>query len=634
MAYGYNGKILHINLTDETYEIETPDELFYRTYMGGGCLGAYYLLKEMKANVDPLSPENVLVLSASVVTGAALAGFSRHAVTCKSPLTNAFLDSEAGGWWGPELKFAGFDAVVIKGRAKNPVYLYIHDGELSIKDAGSYWGKVSGEAQEQIREDLGEKTARMLIIGTGGENLVRYACILNECRHSNGRGGSGAVMGSKNLKAVVCKGTKKTINIFDKDTVKYHAKWFADNYLDNPACKSNKIYGSSDYISQQVQFEELPTKNFKYGSIENGENLSGKYMAGTILQKTERCYACQISCKRVVKTDEPYNVDPFYGGPEYETIAAFGSNLGITNIELVAKAHELCNKYSLDTISTGMTISFAIECFENQLIKEKDTDGLVLEYGNEQLIIDLIEKIAHREGGFAKLLGEGSRIASEKIGKGSNAYAIHTKGMELALHDPRVKTGVGLGYACSPIGGDHVVVEHDNDFDEFAPQIFVDQAKPLGLLKRVNAKTLAPEKIRNYVYLQNHFSFMDSLTLCVLTFAPVRAFSMKHLVDMVSGITGWETSLWEIMKLGERRVNLAKAFNIREGFGRKDDMLPKRMFETLTKENSEDAVIDENELNQAIDLLYEMMNWDKNGRPRKAKLHELDVSWVIDEIYT
>lgn len=632
MPFGYNGKILHVSLTDGTFNTEEPDEVFYRTYMGGGCLGAYYLLNEMNGGEDPLGPENVIVFAASVLTGAPLAGFSRHAVATKSPLTGAFLDSEAGGYWGPELKFSGFDAVVVKGKSPKPVYIYINDGKTEIRDAGKVWGCITGSAQESIRQEIGEPKARMLIIGPAGENLVRYACILNECKHVNGRGGSGAVMGSKNLKAVVCRGTNKP-EFADREKVLEYGKWFAANYMNNPANRSGHDYGSADYVSHQVEMEEFPTRNFKHGNIKDGENLSGTHMAETILTKTERCWACQVTCKRVVKTGPPYNVDPFYGGPEYETLSAFGSNLGITNIEYVAKANELCNKYGMDTISTGLTISFGVEAFENGLLTTEDTEGLILRFGDEGLVLDLIERIALRRGRIGVLLAEGSMRAAEKIGKGSDRFAIHAKGMELALHDPRVKTGVGLGYACSPVGGDHVVVEHDNDFDEYAPEIFIEQAKPLGILRRINSRYTGPEKVRNYVYLQNHFSFLDSLTLCVLTFAPVRSFTMKQLIDIMDAITGWETSLWEVMKLGERRVNLAKAFNVREGFRRKDDKLPQRMYEDLLRENFENVKIDKEEFEKAIDLLYEMMNWDEEGRPRKAKLHELDLGWVIEKIY-
>jgi len=632
MPYGYNGKILHVNLTDGTIWVETPDEIFYRTYMGGGCLGAYYLLKETKPGIDPLGPENVIIFAASILTGAPAAGFSRHAVVTKSPLSGVFLDSQAGGFWGPELKFAGYDAIVVKGKADKPVYLWIKDGEVEIRDASNAWGKVTGEVQEIIRKELDEPRARMLLIGPAGENLVRYACIMNECKDANGRGGSGAVMGSKNLKAVVCRGTNK-IEMKDRETFMKHSRWFAQNFMQNPANRGGHIFGSSEYVEFQMDHEEFPTYNFKEGFIEGGEKLSGHSMRETILVKGEGCYACAVACKRVVKSEGKYNVDPYYGGPEYETCSALGSNCGITDLTAVAKGNELCNKYSLDTISTGASIAFAMECYKEGLLTKEDTDGLELNFGDADVMLKLIDKIAMREGKLGDLLAEGTKRAAEKIGKGAEKYAMHTRGVELAMHDPRAKSGVALGYAVGAIGGDHVVVEHDTDFDEYAPDVYLDQVKCLGLLRRLNAKILTPDKVRNFVCLQNHFSFMDTLTLCVLTFAPVRSFTMKMLIDMMDAVTGWENSLWEVMKAGERRTNLTRVFNYREGLRRKDDTLPDRMFETLKKVHLEDIKLDRKEFGDAIDLYYEMMNWDEEGRPRKAKLIELDVAWAIDEIY-
>lgn len=632
MPYGYNGKILHINLTDGTSWIEKPDELFYRTYMGGGCLGAYYLLKETKPGIDPLGPDNLLILAASIVTGAPGAGFSRHAVVTKSPLSGVFLDSQAGGFWGPELKFSGYDAIVIKGKSPKPVYLWIKDGNLEIRDAASVWGKTTGEAQEMIRAELAEPKARMLLIGQGGENLVRYACIMNELKDANGRGGSGAVMGSKNLKAVVCRGTSK-IEMKDPDTFLNHAKWFAQNFKKNPANRGGNMFGSSEYVDFQMDHEEFPTNNFQSGYIEGGEALSGHAMKETILVKGEGCYACAVACKRVVKSDGKYSVDPKYGGPEYETCSALGSNCGITDLVAVAKGNELCNKYSLDTISTGATISFAMECFEKGLLTLEDTGGLELKFGDADTMLKLIEMIANREGKLGNLLAEGSLRAGQSLGNGAEKYAMQTRGVEIAMHDGRAKSGVGMGYAVGAIGGDHVVVEHDTDFDEFAPDIYLEQVKSLGLLRRINAKVLNYDKMRNFVYLQNHFSFMDTLTLCVLTFAPVRSFTMKALIDMMDAITGWENSLWEVMKVGERRTNLARVYNYREGLRRKDDTLPDRMFEPLKKRELEDVQLDRQEFDEAIDLYYEMMNWDEEGKPRKGKLVELDIAWAIDEIY-
>jgi len=646
MPNGYNGKILRVDLTTKQISVEEHDEVWYRTYMGGGCMGAYYLLNEMEKGVDPLSPDNLLIMAPSIMTGAPAAGLSRHAVVTKSPLTHTFLDSQGGGWWAPELKFAGYDAIVIKGKSENPCYIWIKNGAVEIRDASHVWGKITGEAQEDIRAELGEPKARMLIIGPGGENMVKYACILNECKHANGRGGSGAVMGSKNLKAVVVKGDSKSLKFADYDKILKISKWFAENYMDNPSNKSGYYFGSADYLTHQTEWSELPTNNFALGNIKDAENLSGTTMAETILTKRERCFACPVTCKRVVKTGAPYNVDPFYGGPEYETLSALGSNCGIVDLEAVAKANELCNKYSLDTISTGVTIGFAMECYEKGLLAAEDCDGLDIRFGNKDVMLELVERIAHRKGRIGNLLADGVKILSEKIGKGSENFAIHTKGLEVALHDPRVKTGVGMGYACGAIGGDHVVVEHDNDFDEFAPDIYVEQAKPLGILRRVNSMSVGPEKVRNFCYLQDHFSLFDSLTICVLTFAPVRTFKMKHLVELLDAVTGWETSLWELMKLGERRTNLAKAFNYREGFRRKDDKLPERFYSALVKENipivefpgmnKEKMLapkIDKEEFDAAIDLMYEMMNWEEDGRPRKARLHELDVGWAVEKIY-
>ncbi len=632
MPHGYNGKILHVDLSSLTTQVESPDEVFYRTYMGGGCLGAYYLLKETKPGIDPLGPENVIIFAASILTGAPVPGLSRHVVITKSPLTGIFLDSEAGGFFGAELKKAGYDAIVVKGKADKPTYLWIKDGEVQFKDASHLWGKSTGDSQAAIRDELNEAKARMVMIGPGGENLVRYACILNECKHANGRGGSGAVMGSKNLKAIVCRGSLD-LNFFDKEAVRDCASWFARTYKDNPVNDGLQKFGSAEYVDYQMEHEELPSFNFQTGSIEGGERLSGENMTHTILVKGEGCYACPVACKRVVAAEEPFKVDPLYGGPEYETISALGSNCGITDLVAISKGNELCNMHSLDTISTGASIAFAMECFEKGLISKEDADGLDLTFGNADAMVKMVEAIALRKGKLGDLLAEGVQRAAQKIGQGAEDFAIHSKGMEIAMHDPRAKGMVGIGYACSALGGDHVVVEHDTDFDEYAPEIFMDQVKCLGIQKRLPATSVAPEKIRNFVYLQDHFSFLDSLCLCVFAFFPVRNFTLRRLMETMDAITGWENSAWEVMKLGERRTNLAKAFNVREGLRRKDDILPKRFYDELKKKHSPGLKIDKQAFNEAIDLLYDMMGWDEEGIPRKSKLIELDVAWVINEIY-
>lgn len=631
MPYGYNGKILRVNLSTKEVGAEEHDEYFYRTYMGGAVLGAYYLLKEMRPGIDPLSPENVIVFAPSILTGTPAPGFSRHGVISKSPLIGGIADSEAGGFWGPELKFAGYDAIVVKGKAEKPVYLWINDGKVEIRSALHLWGKITGEAQEIIRKELGDSRIRVLIIGPAGEKLVKFACILNECKHANGRTGLGAVMGSKNLKAIAVRGHSK-LQMKDKSTVLKWAKWFSQHFMENPSNSGLHEFGTAVDLIHLNQDGQLPTRNFQTGFFEKAENISAKAMKEKILVKGEGCYACPVKCKRVVKAENPYPVDPFYGGPEYETMANFGSNCGVSDIVAIAKGNELCNKYGLDTISTGATIAFAMECYENGIIDKENTGGIELNFGNADAMVKMVELIARRQG-IGDILAEGVKRAAQRFGKGAEKFAMEVKGQEMPMHDPRSKGMVGFGYAVNPLGADHVVVEHDTDFDFKAPDIYVEQVKSLSLLKRCRTRGMDDQKLRMFYYLQLHFSFMDSLCVCVLAFAPVRTFKMAHLVDIASAVTGWELSLWEIMKLGEKRINMLRSFNAREGIGLENDRLPERMFEPVRTGPGKGRKCDPDELKKYRHLYYEMLNWDpQTGIPRKAKLLELDLTWIIDEL--
>ena len=630
MPYGYNGKVLRVDLSSEAIAVEEHDEYFYRTYMGGATLGAYYLLKEQEAGVNPLGPENIIVIALSVVTGTPAPGFSRYAIISKSPLTGAIGDTQAGGFWGPELRFAGYDAIVIKGKAKNPVYLFIQDGEVKIKKAAHLWGKTTGEVEQIVRKEHSDPRIRVLSIGCAGENLVRFANVLSDCKHAAGRLGMGAIMGSKNLKAIAVRGHQKT-RMKDEETVRKWSRWFANNFMDNLVNHGLHNLGTGEILLGMNADGQLPTRNFQTGFFEGAEGISAETMHKEIFQRSEGCYACPVKCKKVVEAKEPYSIDATYGGPEYETIAALGSNCAIDDIVAVAKANELCNKYSLDTISTGAVIAFAMECYEKGIITKNDTGGIDLKFGDAKAMLRMVEMIAKREG-IGDILAEGSKRAAKKFGKGAVRFAVHVKGEELAMHDGRVKGMVGFGYAVSPIGADHVVVEHDTDFDFNAPDIFIEQMKSLGLLKRCKTNGMDHQKMRMFCYLQNHFSFMDSLCLCVFAFAPVRTFKMSHLVEIASAVTGWELSLWEMMKLGERRVNMFKAFNVREGFTIDDDWLPPRMFESIASGPREGDSFSEDELIKMRELYYKMQNWDSEGRPTQARLIELDLEWVADEL--
>ncbi len=630
MPYGYNGKILRVDLSTQDIRVEENDEYFYRTYMGGATLGAYYLLKEQKAGVDPFSPENIIVFACSIVTGTPAPGFSKNAIVSKSPLTGAIGDTQAGGFWGPELKFAGYDAIVVKGKAKSPVYLFIQDGKVEIRKAAHLWGKTTGEVEQIIHKEHSDSRIRVLAIGCAGENLVRFANVLSDCIHAAGRLGLGAVMGSKNLKAIAVRGHNR-IKIKDEETVRKWSRWFARNFMDNPSNQGFHDWGTAQLVSSLNLRGELPTRNFQTGFFEGADGISAETMHETIFQKSEGCYACPAKCKRVVEAKEPYSIDPTYGGPEYETIAALGSNCCIDDIVAVAKGNELCNKYGLDTISTGAVIAFAMECYEKGIITREDTEGIDLRFGSAEVMINLIEMIARRRG-IGDILAEGSKRAAEKFSKDAERFAVQVKGEELAMHDGRAKGMVGFAYALSPIGADHVVVEHDLDFDFDAPDIFIEQMKSLGLLKRCKTSGMDHQKMRMFCYLQNHFSFMDCLCLCVFVFAPVRTFKMAHMVEICSAVTGWEMSLWEIMKLGERRVNMFRAFNVREGFTPDDDWLPQRMFEPIQSGPLKGSKYSQDELREMRTLYYQMRNWDKEGKPTLAKLIELDLEWIAKEL--
>jgi len=627
MPHGYNGRILRINLSKMEIKTEEPEELIYRKYLGGGGLASYYLLKEMGKGIDPLSPENILIFSTSVICGTLCGGASRFTVAAKSPLTGGFGEAEAGGWWGPELKFAGYDAIIIKGAAKHPVYLWIHDEKAEIRDAKSLWGMVSGEAQLAIRKELADDRVKIAMIGPGGEHLVKYACVINDLRHVNGRTGMGAVMGSKYLKAIAVRGTKK-LEVYDQAMVKGTARWVAENYEKQPG--SLHDLGTARNILPLNQRGILPTRNFLKGQFEKAEGISGEMMKETILTGRGTCYACPIRCKREVRTEGEDYVAQEYGGPEYETIASFGSLCEVGDLNVISKAHELCQKYTLDTISTGVTIAFAMECYENGLIDGKDTDGIDLHFGNGQAMLAMIKKIAYREG-LGNVLAEGVKSAALKVAKGSEKYAQHVKGQEIPLHEPRGKTGLSLAYALSPTGADHNEAPHDPIFE--MPGKWLSSIAPLGILEPIESLDLGPQKVRLFVYLQQLFNLYNSIGLCNLVGIPFGPLSLDRLVNYVRAVTGWDTSLWELLKVGERAGGMARTFNIREGFGPADDNLPERFFSPLTNGSMEGARIDPDEFKKAIQNYYQMVGWDPvTGIPIQSKAEELGIGWIKDVI--
>ncbi len=627
MPYGYNGKIVRVDLTTKTVTVEEPGDLVYRTYFGGGGLASYYLLKELKPGIDPLSADNILVFASSVISGAPIAGMVRYTVAAKSPLTGAYGEAEAGGFWGPELKFAGFDAVIVTGKAEKPSYLWINDGLVEIRSADRVWGLETGPAQEQIREELQEKRARVALIGPAGENLVRYACVVNELKHANGRTGMGAVMGSKNLKAVAVRGTKK-LDIHDPEKLRALSKELAELIGRHGPNKVLRKLGTSNLVQVINSQGILPTRNFRTGFFEGADKISGERMAETILKSEEGCYACAVRCKRAVEIPAgPYPTSRKYGGPEYETLASLGSLLCIDDLAAVAKGNELCNRYTLDTISTGVAIGFAMECYERGILTKADTEGVEFAFGNPEAMLKGIEWIAFRRPGLGNLLADGVKIAAARIGKGSEEFALHIKGQELPMHDPRGKTGQGLSFAVSPTGADHVRAPHDTPFQAPGPNL--GRIALLGLLEPIDGREMGPRKARNFTYLHFIWSLYESLGVCNFVAGPVWALTLPKLVEVLQAVTGWETSLWELMKVGERTITMGRVFNLREGFGRKDDTLPERLFEPLESGALKGKGIDRREFEDLLTLYYEAMGWDpKEGVPTRGKLAELNLYWL------
>jgi len=632
MSYGYTGKILHIDLNSRKQWIENPPENFYRTYWGGRALALYYMLSQMKPHTDPLSPDNLLIFAPGVITGTPAPAIPRYTVCAKSPLTGAQGEAEAGGWWGPELKKAGFDAIVIKGSSPTPVYLYIKDGKIEIKEATHLWGKDTGETQKTIREELADDKIRIAQIGPAGENLVRFANIVNELKHFNGRNGLGAVMGSKKLKAIAVRGTKP-INLYNKEKINQVTKNITKRIMDNPLSRDLRNLGTLGVVRPFYEAGCLPSYNWTTGYFKEGENLTAETYNKTILKGTKGCYACPIRCKRVVEINEPsFKVDPAYGGPEYETVTALGSLCGISDLKYIAKANELCNKYTMDTISTGMVIAFAMQCYEEGLLTKEDTEGIELIFGNKEAMLKMIEKIAHREG-LGDLLSQGSYLAAQKIGKGSEKFIHQVKRQEIPMHDPRVKTGVGLQYALSDYGADHMKAAHDAFFKD-KDSVGVKEMKGLGILEPVSPTDIGEKKVALFKLLDIYWTVFDILGVCDFGYIPRSVGTMEELLEIVCATTGWKTTWFELMKVGERSINMARIFNHREGFTSQDDTLPEVFFRNFKDGPlGGQGAINKEDFQKAIKLRYELMGWNPdNGIPTTAKLIELGLDWLIDEV--
>ncbi len=628
MPLGFHDRILHVHLDSGELQLEQPGEAFYRLYMGGSALALHYLLKHTKAGIDPLSPGNVLVLALGALTGAPISGQSRMTAAAKSPLTEGVGDSQCGGFFPAEMKFSGYDAVVFHGRAESPVYLWLHDGEAELRSAEHLWGLVTGEAEARLKEQLADDKIEIAQCGPAGEQLVRYAAIMNMSNRANGRTGMGAVMGSKNLKAVVVRGRDRP-PLADRRGVIELAKWGAANFEDSDIYGMG-LYGTAEVMNPQNRRGGQVSYNWDSGYFEQAEALDGTTMAKTILKERDTCYACTVRCKRVVEVKEGrFTADPFYGGPEYETLSSFGTYCGIDDLRAVAHANQLCNMYGMDTISCGATIAWAMNCFEEGILTEADIGGFELRYGDAEAMVRLTEMIGKREG-FGDLLAEGSARAAQRIGKGSEDLVVAVKKQELPAHMPQVKRSLALIYAVNPFGADHQSSEHDGSWRSY-PQRMAE----IGVTgEAVHPRELSEEKVRYALTTQHAYSALDSVNMCQFVFGPAwHLYSMGQLAEAVRRITGWEVSVEELQRVGERRLNLLRAFNAREGIGREADQLPKKLHKALVGGKSDGYRVTEEEVEQAKDWYYAMSGWEvESGMPTRETLERLDLGWVADEL--
>jgi aldehyde:ferredoxin oxidoreductase len=632
--FGYMGKILRVNLTKGIITEETLEENIARKFLGGRGLGAYILFNELKPGIDPLGPENKLVVATGVVTGIPLPGNSGLNVMAKSPLTGIWGESTAKGFFGPELKSSGYDAIIIEGKAKDPVYLWIHDGEAEIKDASHLWGKPTRETQRIIKAELKDDRIQVGSIGIAGENLVRFGNIMFGFNNFAGRTGMGAVMGSKKLKAIAARGTRRVKYANEEKLVDLLVEKLTNKEaLSGPYFPDGLFkYGSLADLAYWQETGRLPTMNFRKSLFPGYEKVTAETLASspyTIRNNT--CSYCTVGCNRLTKANDPYSLDPEYATPEYESTAAFTSLCMNDNLVAALKAIELCNKYGMDTMSTGVIIAFAMECYEKGKIKKEDTGGLDLTWGNHEAMIKLIKKMANRQG-IGNLLAEGSRRAAEKLGGGTEEFAIQVKGMEFPLHDVRAMKGHGLGIATSNRGACHLQVETDDMFEGLLdPDVGIDETNfPKNHRDRLYA---GPEKVKLVKIIGDLFAVFDSLVICKWTVYPCGGYKTRTLVDIVATATGWDFTMDELMKTGERIINLCRAFNVREGITRKDDKLPRRFTEPLPEGPYKGEAFLEDVFEKMLNHFYKIRGWDrKTGIPKKEKLMELGLDFAVKEL--
>jgi len=604
---GYAGTILRVNLTTGEIRKEPYDPQVARDFLGGRGLGIYTLYNEVPAGTDPLGPENKLIASTGPLSGLLVPGAGKMDWTTKSPLTGGYASASVGGHLTAELKYAGYDSIILEGASDKPVYLFIEDDKIELRDAADLWGKGSMTTEEILKKRLGEDF-QIATIGPGGENLVKYACITTDYGRQAGRGGVGAVMGSKKLKAIAVRGTQ-TIPVADPDRF-----WDLSHEMYR-ACKESEAleawqrYGTTIVTSWCDEVGALPTRNFQQGSFEEGPNLYGQVMRDKIVITDKGCFGCPSPCGKY-SYSKKHGV--FVEGPEYETIALCGSNAGLSDIEDVAYVNYLMDELGIDTISAGNAIAFAMECFEKGILGPEDTDGLDLRFGNAEAVFAMSERIARREG-LGDLLAEGVKAAAERLGQGSADFAIQVKGMEQSGYETHSATSMLLAYMTADVGAHH------------------NRAWAITYDLEVGRDRVAPDKVAKVIELQHIRPLFDALGACRLQWVEL-SIDVTAYAPMMAAITGIERSWQDLLKISERIWNLTRLYWFREAeaFGRAWDYPPPRFYkEPATGGPTEGQLTTLDAAMQLLDMYYEQRGWDEEGRPTAAKVAELGLSELV-----
>ncbi len=621
--FGWTGTILKVDLTGGTVQKAVLTEDLAYQYLWQAGINARILYDLAGPGTDPFSPEAPLIFGAGPLAGTLAPCSGRFSVTFKSPLTGIFGDSNCGGHWGSELKMAGYDHIVITGKSEYPVYLWIDNDEVEIRDARALWGQDTWATEDLIKQDVGERTAQVVSIGPAGENLVRFAAIICNLARAAARCGPGAVMGSKNLKAIAVRGDRG-IHVADKTAFKEAVDEAVQAILNDPLYDSAKTYGTLAITGMAQALGFLPTRNFQQSTFGGADKLRGEVFLERYGTKHKGCYNCPVACSRYYNITEGPYASTHGEGPEYESVSALGAKCGNDNFDAILHANTLCNRLGLDTISTGNVIAWAMECSEKGILTQGQLGGTDLHFGNDFAIIELIKSIAARDG-IGDILAEGSLKASQRIG-GTN-LVVHSKGLDYPAVDVRGTKGMALSFAVSPRGGDHL---KGLSLYEVAPDLYAtDIEKETGIQVTPQYWLQYETKAELMKWHENWHCVVDSLGLCKLEGIALKPLQPKHFQSMIEAATGWDVSLDDLDRIGERIWNIERLFNVREGKRKADDYPPNRLLEEpISSGPAQGERLDREKFEQMLATYYLLRGWDsETGIPKKVKLQELGLSF-------